>query len=63
MFADLVIVASKAELPDLNAAKRVKAHYLVTLALQSYKAQVSGATCLAGESRGKIIKRGINILI
>lgn len=39
----VMLVASKAELPDLTSAKRVKAHYLVTLALQSYKAQVSGA--------------------
>jgi hypothetical protein len=39
----VLLVASKAELPDLTSAKRVKAHYLVTLALQSYKAQVSGA--------------------
>ncbi|MOA39677.1 hypothetical protein D3C78_1614780 [compost metagenome] len=37
------MVAAKAELPDLTSAKRVKAQYLVTLALQSYKAQVSGA--------------------
>jgi hypothetical protein len=39
----VLLVASKAELPDLTSAKRVKAHYLVTLALQSYKAQVCGA--------------------
>ncbi|MEO8640946.1 hypothetical protein [Pseudomonas sp.] len=39
----VLLIASKAELPDLTSAKRVKAHYLVTLALQSYKAQVSGA--------------------
>ena len=39
----VLLVASKAELPDLTSAKRVKAHYLVTLALQSYKAQVTGA--------------------
>ncbi|WP_460163654.1 hypothetical protein [Pseudomonas sp. S2_F03] len=39
----VLVIASKAELPDLTSAKRVKAHYLVTLALQSYKAQVTGA--------------------
>lgn len=39
----VLLVASKVELPDLTSAKRVKAHYLITLALQSYKAQVSGA--------------------
>lgn len=39
----VLLVAAKAELPDLTSAKRVKAQYLVTLALQSYKAQVSGA--------------------
>ncbi|MNF79160.1 hypothetical protein D3C84_613660 [compost metagenome] len=39
----VLLIASKAELPDLTSAKRVKAHYLVTMALQSYKAQVCGA--------------------
>lgn len=39
----VLLVAAKAELPDLTSAKRVKAQYLITLALQSYKAQVSGA--------------------
>lgn len=39
----VLLIAAKAELPDLTSAKRVKAQYLITLALQSYKAQVSGA--------------------
>lgn len=39
----VMLITAKAALPDLTSAKRVKAHYLVTLALQSYKAQVSGA--------------------
>ncbi|WCM49000.1 hypothetical protein OH720_18495 [Pseudomonas sp. WJP1] len=38
----VLLITAKAQLPDLTSAKRVKAQYLVTLALQSYKAQVSG---------------------
>ncbi|WP_235593072.1 hypothetical protein [Pseudomonas fluorescens] len=30
-------------LPDLTSAKRVKAQYLVTLALRSYKGEVAGS--------------------
>jgi len=39
----VLLVAARAELPDLTSAKRVKAQYLVTLALQSYKGEVHGA--------------------
>ncbi|MEO8641865.1 hypothetical protein [Pseudomonas sp.] len=39
----VLLIAAKAELPDLTSAKRVKAQYLITLALQSYKGEVSGA--------------------
>ncbi|PVZ56547.1 hypothetical protein C9422_18665 [Pseudomonas sp. B1(2018)] len=39
----VLLVTAKAALPDLTSAKRVKAQYLVTLALQSYKGEVSGA--------------------
>lgn len=39
----VLLITAKAQLTDLTSAKRVKAQYLVTLALQSYKAQVSGA--------------------
>ncbi|MGH8351200.1 MAG: hypothetical protein ACRES5_32235 [Pseudomonas sp.] len=39
----VLLITAKAELPDLTSAKRVKAQYLVTLALQSYKGEVSGA--------------------
>jgi hypothetical protein len=43
----VMLITAKAELPDLTSAKRVKAQYLVTLALQSYK---QGA--LGGEGWG-----------
>jgi hypothetical protein len=43
----VMLITAKAELPDLTSAKRVKAQYLVTLALQSYK---QGA--LGGEEWG-----------
>jgi hypothetical protein len=39
----VLLITAKAELPDLTSAKRVKAQYLVTLALQSYKGEVVGA--------------------
>ncbi|VVO24274.1 hypothetical protein [Pseudomonas fluorescens] len=39
----VLLVTAKAQLPDLTSAKRVKAQYLVTLALQSYKGEVHGA--------------------
>jgi hypothetical protein len=39
----VLLITAKAALPDLTSAKRVKAQYLVTLALQSYKGEVSGA--------------------
>ena len=39
----VLLVTAKAALPDLTSAKRVKAQYLVTLALQSYKGEVHGA--------------------
>lgn len=39
----VLLITAKAELPDLTSAKRVKAQYLVTLALQSYKGEVHGA--------------------
>jgi len=39
----VLLITAKAELPDLTSAKRVKAQYLVTMALQSYKGEVSGA--------------------
>lgn len=39
----VLLIAAKAELPELTSAKRVKAQYLITLALQSYKGEVSGA--------------------
>ncbi|WP_454863343.1 hypothetical protein [Pseudomonas hormoni] len=39
----VLLIAAKAELPDLTSAKRVKAQYLITLALQSYKGEVRGA--------------------
>ncbi|WLG53700.1 MULTISPECIES: hypothetical protein [Pseudomonas] len=38
----VLLITAKAELPDLTSAKRVKAQYLVTLALQSYKGEVVG---------------------
>ncbi|PIF47791.1 hypothetical protein CLU80_0011 [Pseudomonas sp. 29] len=39
----VLLVTAKAALPDLTSAKRVKAQYLVTLALQSYKGEVQGS--------------------
>lgn len=39
----VLLITAKAALPDLTSAKRVKAQYLVTLALQSYKGEVHGA--------------------
>lgn len=39
----VLLITAKAQLPDLTSAKRVKAQYLVTMALQSYKAEVAGA--------------------
>ncbi|PPA05858.1 hypothetical protein C4E44_01630 [Pseudomonas sp. MWU12-2312b] len=39
----VLLITAKAQLPDLTSAKRVKAQYLVTMALQSYKGEVSGA--------------------
>lgn len=39
----VLLVTAKAQLPGLTSAKRVKAQYLVTLALQSYKGEVHGA--------------------
>lgn len=39
----VLLITAKAELPDLTSAKRVKAQYLVTLALQSYKGEAHGA--------------------
>lgn len=38
----VLLITAKAEFPDLTSAKRVKAQYLVTLALQSYKGEVVG---------------------
>jgi hypothetical protein len=40
----VLLITTKAALPDLTSAKRVKAQYLVTLALQSYKGEVQGAS-------------------
>jgi hypothetical protein len=40
----VLLITAKAQLPDLTSAKRVKVQYLVTLALQSYKGEVSGAS-------------------
>lgn len=39
----VLLITAKAALPDLTSAKRVKAQYLVTLALQSYKGEVQGS--------------------
>jgi hypothetical protein len=39
----VLLITAKAALPDLTSAKRVKAQYLVTLALQSYKGEVVGS--------------------
>lgn len=39
----VLLITAKAQLPDLTSAKRVRAQYLVTLALQSYKGEVHGA--------------------
>ncbi|MBB1617023.1 hypothetical protein A9978_31700 [Pseudomonas sp. UMC65] len=39
----VLLITAKAELPGLTSAKRVKAQYLVTLALQSYKGEAHGA--------------------
>ncbi|WP_207284553.1 hypothetical protein [Pseudomonas sp. FW300-N2A2] len=39
----VLLITAHAKLPDLKSAKRVKAQYLVTLALQSYKGEVVGA--------------------
>lgn len=39
----VLLITAKAALPDLTSAKRIKAQYLVTLALQSYKGEVQGA--------------------
>ena len=39
----VLLITAKAALPDLTSAKRVKAQYLVTMALQSYKGEVHGA--------------------
>ena len=38
----VLLITAKAALPDLTSSKRVKAQYLVTLALQSYKGEVAG---------------------
>ena len=39
----VLLITAKAKLPDLTSAKRVKAQYLVTMALQSYKGEVHGS--------------------
>ena len=39
----VLLITAKAALPDLTSANRVKAQYLVTLALQSYKGKVAGS--------------------
>ena len=39
----VLLITAKAALPDRTQARRVKAQYLVTLALQSYKGEVHGA--------------------
>lgn len=39
----VMLITAKAALPDLTSAKRVKAQYLVTLALQSYKGEAHGS--------------------
>ena len=39
----VLLITAKAQLPNLTSAKRVKAQYLVTMALQSYKGEVHGA--------------------
>ena len=39
----VLLITAHAKLPDLTSAKRVKAQYLVTMALQSYKGEVVGA--------------------
>ena len=39
----VLLITAHAKLPDLTSAKRVKAQYLVTLALQSYKGEVAGS--------------------
>jgi hypothetical protein len=39
----VLLITAHAKLPDLTSSKRVKAQYLVTLALQSYKGEVVGA--------------------
>lgn len=39
----VLLITAKAQLPDLTSAKRVKAQYLVTMALQSYKGEVNGS--------------------
>lgn len=36
----VLLITAKAALPDMTQARRVKAQYLVTLALQSYKGEV-----------------------
>jgi len=38
----VLLITAKAQLSDLTSAKRVKAQYLVTMALQSYKGEVHG---------------------
>ena len=40
----VLLITAHAKLPDLTSAKRVRAQYLVTLALQSYKGEVVGAS-------------------
>lgn len=39
----VLLITAKAALPDLTSAKRIKAQYLATLALQSYKGEVQSA--------------------
>jgi hypothetical protein len=39
----VLLITAHAKLPDLTSTKRVKAQYLVTLALQSYKGEIVGA--------------------
>lgn len=39
----VLLITAKAALPDLTSAKRVKAQYLMALALQSYKGEAHGA--------------------
>lgn len=43
LLSAVLLITAEVALPDLTSVKRVKAQYLVTLALQFYKGEAHGA--------------------